>query len=302
MTGKIKYVDQQQLDAAAEETASLIVNKVGTSGVIYGVPRGGIPAAYLVLQKISKLYGPSDFRITSDPSNASVIVDDLIDSGRTKEKFQRRFPNTPFFALITKLDKDSWYVFPWEETEHGSADDIPIRLLEYIGENPKRGGLIETPSRFLKAWKDWTEGYHQDPKEVLKVFKDGAENCDQMILVKDNPISSHCEHHLAPFFGTVSVAYIPDKHIIGLSKIPRVINIYAKRLQVQERLTNQIANALWENLKPQGVAVYMKCRHMCMESRGIRQIGSHTVTSALRGAFKDNVDTRIEFFNLVNGE
>jgi GTP cyclohydrolase IA len=173
------------------------------------------------------------------------------------------------------------------------------RLLAYIGENPDREGLLETPSRFLKAWEEYTSGYRIKPEDVLKVFEDGAERVDEMVIVKDIPVYSLCEHHLAPFFGTAYVGYVPDKRILGLSKISRLVEVYARRLQVQERLTNQIADALDQHLQPIGVAVVIECRHMCMESRGVKHSGSATVSSALRGSIKANPDTRREFLSLI---
>ncbi len=158
-----------------------------------------------------------------------------------------------------------------------------------------RPGLVDTPERVAKAWAHWTSGYHMNAAEILKVFEDGAESYDQMVIVKDIPVYSKCEHHLADIFGTVTIAYIPNGKIVGLSKLSRLADMYARRLQVQERMTQQIADALQEHLQPIGVGVYMKCRHMCMESRGLCQQGHHTITSALRGAIKDEPQTRAEF-------
>jgi len=172
-------------------------------------------------------------------------------------------------------------------------------LLTYIGEDPGREGLLETPTRFLKAWAEYTRGYREKPEDILKSFEDGAERVDEMVIVRDIPVYSLCEHHLAPFFGRAHVGYVPDKRILGLSKISRLVEIFGRRLQVQERLTNQIADALDENLQPLGVAVVIECRHMCMESRGVRHTGTSTVTSALRGSIKANADTRREFLSLI---
>lgn len=174
-------------------------------------------------------------------------------------------------------------------------------LLEAVGENPDREGLLETPTRVAKAWGHWCGGYAKNPADILKVFEDGAERCDQMVLVKDIPIYSHCEHHLAPIFGTVTIAYIPDGRIVGLSKLSRLADMYARRLQVQERLTDQIADALFDNLQPIGCGVLIRARHMCMESRGICQQGHHTITSALRGAFLSDPVARGEFMALAAG-
>lgn len=172
-------------------------------------------------------------------------------------------------------------------------------LLSYIGEDPAREGLLETPSRFLKAWREYTRGYLVKPEDVLKSFEDGAERVDEMVIVRDIPVYSLCEHHLAPFFGKAYVGYIPDQRILGLSKISRLVEVFARRLQVQERLTNQIADALDTHLQPLGVAVVIECRHMCMESRGVRHTGTATVTSALRGIIKKDPDSRREFLSLI---
>lgn len=172
-------------------------------------------------------------------------------------------------------------------------------LLQYVGENVEREGLLDTPKRVEKAWNFWTKGYDEDPAEILKVFEDGGENYDEMVIVRDIPIYSKCEHHLADIFGTATIAYIPDGKIVGLSKLSRLADCFARRLQVQERLTNQIADALQEHLNPKGVGVLIRARHMCMESRGICQQGHHTITSALRGAIKDQAETRAEFMSLA---
>ena len=183
-------------------------------------------------------------------------------------------------------------------------DKITIiqQLLQHvIGEDPDRGGLVETPKRVAKAWEHWAGGYTTDPAWVLKTFEDGAENCNQIILVKDIPVYSHCEHHLAPFFGVAHVAYIPDGKIVGLSKLSRVVDIYARRLQVQERLTNQVATAIDDALKPKAVGVIVECRHLCMESRGIQRQGSSTTTSAMRGLFEWDRSAKEELLTLIKG-
>ncbi len=162
-----------------------------------------------------------------------------------------------------------------------------------------REGLRETPERVAKAWQEWTAGYYVDIPGLLKTFEDGAEGCDQMVLVKDIPIYSKCEHHLADIFGTCTIGYIPNGKVVGLSKLSRVADAFARRLQVQERLTNQIADAINEHLQPLGVGVLIKARHMCMESRGVRQQGHHTVTQALRGELLTDRDARNEFLMLA---
>lgn len=171
-------------------------------------------------------------------------------------------------------------------------------LLGAIGEDPLREGLLETPDRVAKAWGFWCSGYEEDLEGILKSFEE--QDYDEMVLVKDIPIYSKCEHHLADIFGTASIAYIPNGRVLGLSKLSRIANVFARRLQVQERLTVQIADALFgSELSPKGVGVILRCRHMCMESRGICQQGHHTVTSALRGVMKTG-EARTEFLKLTS--
>lgn len=167
-------------------------------------------------------------------------------------------------------------------------------LLEAVGEDTGREGLAETPERAAKAWVDWTRGYSQKPSDVLKVFEDGASDSDEMVIVKDIPFYTHCEHHLAPFFGTATIGYIPDGKIVGLSKLSRLVDIFARRLQVQERLTKQVADSLQETLRPLGVGVVVKARHLCMESRGVCQTGSETITRAFSGVMRGG-EYRAEF-------
>lgn len=168
-------------------------------------------------------------------------------------------------------------------------------ILGTVDPRPDRSGIAETPDRVAKAWEFWTSGYSMKAEDIFKTFEDGAESYDEMVLVKDIPVYSHCEHHMAAIFGTATVGYIPQGRIVGLSKISRLVDMHARRLQVQERLTNDIATDIWTHLKPLGVGVLIRARHMCMESRGVCQQGHHTVTSSLRGVFKTEPSTRAEF-------
>ncbi|UPT77561.1 GTP cyclohydrolase I FolE [Sulfurovum sp. XGS-02] len=173
------------------------------------------------------------------------------------------------------------------------------KVLELLGEDPTREGLVKTPSRVAKALQFLTEGYQQDPKEILNQALFSTSN-DEMVLVRDIEFYSMCEHHMLPIIGRAHVAYIPDGKVVGLSKIPRIVNVYARRLQIQEQMTEQIADAISETIKPKGVAVVVHARHMCMEMRGVQKINSTTVSSALRGLFKSDERTRNEFYNLIN--
>jgi GTP cyclohydrolase I len=178
-------------------------------------------------------------------------------------------------------------------------EEAITKVLELLGEDPGREGLLKTPSRVAKALKFLTEGYHQDPKEILNQALFSTSN-DEMVLVRDIEFYSMCEHHMLPIIGRAHVAYIPDGKVVGLSKIPRIVNVYARRLQIQEQMTEQIADAILETIKPKGVAVVLHARHMCMEMRGVQKINSTTVSSALRGLFKSDERTRNEFYNLIN--
>ena len=173
------------------------------------------------------------------------------------------------------------------------------KVLELLGENPEREGLLKTPSRVAKAWSFLTEGYHQDPKEILNQALFSTSN-DEMVVVRDIEFYSTCEHHMLPIIGRAHVAYIPDGKVVGLSKIPRIVNLFARRLQIQEQMTEQIADAISQSINPKGVAVVLHARHMCMEMRGVQKINSTTVSSALRGLFKSDQRTRSEFYNIIN--
>lgn len=180
--------------------------------------------------------------------------------------------------------------------------DQPNLIREFIrnlGENVNREGLKETPDRVAKAWQFWCSGYDQTPEDVLKEFEDGGEDYDHLLFQGNIPVFSHCEHHLAGMFGIAHVAYIPDGKIVGLSKLSKVVDIFARRLQVQERMTKQIADALMEHLQPKGVGVMLLLRHLCMESRGVQKVGTVTVSSALRGCVKDEPECRAEFMTLT---
>ena len=177
------------------------------------------------------------------------------------------------------------------------ADNIKSVLSE-LGENPDREGLLKTPERVAKSMDFLTNGYNQNPAEILKsaMF---AEEYSQMVLVKDIEIYSLCEHHMLPFFGKAHIAYIPNGHIVGLSKIPKIVDVFARRLQVQERLTDEIKDCLQDVLSPKGVAVVIEAQHLCMQMRGVQKQHSSTTTSAFSGIFLKDEKTRSEFMNLI---
>lgn len=293
-------VTLNQLNGLAMGVAATM-NKLGAKK-IYGIPRGGVSAMLAVLRH------DLSFVPVDNPEDADVFVDDIIDSGATMERYCEQYPETPFLALVDKTEgmyPDEWVVFPWEsaedETEETVEDNIR-RMMQYVGEDVDREGLLETPARVRKAWEFWFKGYKQDPASLLKVFKDGAEKSDEMVMVKDIPFFSHCEHHIAPIIGMATVAYIPNGKIVGLSKITRLVDAFARRLQVQERLTDQVAQTMMEELEPLGVAVQIRARHLCVESRGVSSLGQETITNSLHGVFKDNSCTRAEFLSIAKSD
>ena len=204
--------------------------------------------------------------------------------------------------MSVELSTDS-ELFADEEENDGDASaeiaSIVRRELELIGEDPERDGLVRTPERVARSLAFLTAGYSQSPREVIGqgVFEDAHKN---MIMVRDIELYSMCEHHMLPFFGKAHVAYIPDGKIVGLSKIPRLVDVFARRLQVQERLTEQIAEAICEVLRPRGVGVVIEASHLCMMMRGVQKQNSKTITSALRGLFRSDPRTRDEFLRLAH--
>ena len=173
-------------------------------------------------------------------------------------------------------------------------------LLAWAGEDAKREGLKDTPKRVVKAYEDWFSGYNEDPKEVLKKTFSELDGYDEIIMLRDIRIESHCEHHIAPFIGSAHVAYLPKKRVVGISKIARITKIFSKRMQVQEKLTAQIANCIQEVQKPRGVAVVIEAQHQCMTTRGINTPGISMVTSQLLGKFRTDASTRREFYSMIN--
>lgn len=269
-----------------------IIDKAPTPsfGKVYGIPEGGYHIAYLI-----EALGLGV--IVDDPEEADCIVDDIIDSGKTIDAWKSKYPNKKFFIPYIKENPQVWYVFPWEATKKKSGEDIVTRMIEYIGEDPKREGLVKTPDRVVRAWKELYGGYSQDPEKILgAIFESDS---DQMVICKDIEYYSQCEHHLIPFYGKAHIAYIPDGHVVGLSKLARLVDVYAKRMQIQENLTQQIARAIMKYVpKCQGVGVVVEGKHLCMCGRGVAKQNSIMKTSALYGVFRAT-DTRAEFFNLI---
>lgn len=172
-------------------------------------------------------------------------------------------------------------------------------LIRWSGDDPEREGLLDTPARVARAWKEYCKGYEEDPAHHLARVFEEVGGYDEIVLLKDIPFQSHCEHHMAPIIGTASIAYLPNNHVVGISKLARVLHAYARRLQVQERLTAEVADCIWEHLKPIGVAVVIKAQHGCMTGRGVRTPGVGMVTSRMMGVFRDDDRSRKEVLSLM---
>ena len=180
------------------------------------------------------------------------------------------------------------------------AEEAVKTLIKWAGDNPEREGLQETPKRVVNSYKEFFSGYDSKPEQILSKTFDEVEGYDEMVIVRDIAIESHCEHHMVPFIGVAHIGYIPHKRIVGISKLARIADVFAKRLQTQEIMTAQIADTINEVLKPKGVAVVIDAQHQCMTTRGTHKTESSTITSRMLGLFRTNSNTRSEFMNLIN--
>lgn len=280
----------RKLEARARAAAT------GDYSGVYGIPQGGAPVAVM-------LAGMMSLPILDVPDANCLIVDDLVDSGSTLRRYNTcqhrdalyRKPHSPVDLAPDAITVDDWIGFPWER-DNGEPTDAVVRLLQHIGEDVNREGLLDTPKRYVKALQEMTSGYQLDVPSILSTTFDEAS--DQMVVLKDIEFASLCEHHLAPFRGTATIGYIPRDRVVGLSKLARLVDAYSRRLQVQERMTQQIADALWEHLNPEGVGVVVTAHHSCMGNRGVRKHQGMMSTSVMLGAMRDSDAARQEFLHL----
>lgn len=273
----------------------LFEETLSSHSIVYGVPTGGMILAGFLSPGI---------KITYNPLLATVILDDIFDSGKTQKQYLEKY-STEFICLYhkTEFGQETWVRFPWEKDHPGaeagaSVENNIVRILQYIGEEPTRQGLVDTPKRVVKSYKELFGGYNQDPKDLFTVFE---QQYDQMVVLKDIELYSLCEHHMLPFYGKAHVAYIPNGgKVIGISKLARLVDLYARRLQIQERIGDQVTSALMEHLQPLGAACVIEASHMCMKMRGVQKQNSIMTTSSLTGVFKDDLAVRTEFLNFIS--
>ena len=229
------------------------------------------------------------------PEEANIIIDDLYDSGTTYKKWLKKYPDKEYCFLYNKQYEyqNTWIEFPWENEGEKEVEENVTRLLEFFGEDVSREGLQDTPKRFVKFFKEFLS----PPEWNCTTFD--SEGYDEMITQTNIPFHSLCEHHIAPFFGHGHIAYIPNDKIVGLSKLARTLETFSRKLQNQERITNEVAEFLQKELNPKGIAVVLKAKHMCMEMRGVKKHDTWTTTSKMIGTFKDDLNCRNEFLNLI---
>ena len=279
---------EEDIDLLAEKLRAYNVAAGLGNGfkTLYGIPRGGVPVA-------TALAGVLGLCLTDNPAEADLIVDDLIDSRATMSKFPGKpfaclhvKPHSPRPQFFAKLIPNEWIKYFWEGEDTNTIQKNLVRCLQFIGEDPTREGLLETPNRIVKAWKEMFAGYTIDPESLFKNF-DG-EGIGGLVYLKDIEFQSTCEHHMLPFFGNAMIAYIPNGKIIGISKLARLLDIFARRMQVQERIGEQVTSALMEHLKPLGAACIIEAKHLCISCRGVKKQHSVMGYSSMKGIFLDN--------------
>lgn len=332
------YVSWHDFDVAAQALARRIKRRPGE--IIYAIPRGGLTLAARLSYLLSlggdtvpvvvldpHVAGELPV-LPSLPNHSAILVDDILDSGATvarvlgalrqaehvqvvtwlRSPVAKPLSNGEHITFLHHADTDgSWVVFPWEETlptsrsreAKGAAEEAVRTLIRFAGDDPDREGVRETPNRVVRAYAELFQGYSQDPKEILATSFAG-EGYDEIVLSRNIEFCSTCEHHMLPFLGHATVGYIPSKKVVGLSKLARLVDVFARRLQIQERMTQQIAQALAEGAETEDVGVVITATHQCMSCRGVRKQNSEMVTSAMLGRFRKDGLSRAEFFSLAH--
>lgn len=291
-----------------QAAAQRVAERHQRARVVAGVPRGGlIPAALVATTLDAQLIDLGDLEEAGHDN--VLVVDDLVDSGTTAQRLLDqgvrffdalyRKPHTPATFAASAIEYDAWLVFPWERAANEQpAEDAVVRLLEAVGEDPNREGLRETPARVVRALREMTAGVNDDPAVILaQTFE--SDRYDEMVVLREIEFTSLCEHHLLPFTGTADVGYVANGRVVGLSKLARLVECYARRPQLQERMTADIAYALNDVLAPLGVGVIVRAHHACMACRGVRKPNAEMVTSTLLGYMRVSETARAEFLRLA---
>lgn len=304
---KTKEITWNDVYLLVKSWANLITNEFD---VVVGISRGGIVPALMLANTVATPFKVVDPFVEGGLKEFAgkkiIIIDDIEDTGATLRFFgeqAHKYGLVDFMSkVIVKRSKgdEAWYVFPWE-TECdtvGGREQATVAILRSIGENPMREGLKDTPKRVAKMWGDLTTGYQQKPTEIMRTDF-SSEQYDEMIVLKDIRYFSTCEHHLLPFYGKVHFAYIPEKKIVGVSKIIRLIDVFSRRLQVQERMTMQIGQTFEEIVKPKGVGIVVEGLHLCMMLRGVKRENPMMKTSYLGGVLRNKPEAREEFLKLI---
>jgi len=271
---------------------------------VFGIPVGGWFVAREIVRTLEALDSSPDVSRT-------VIVDDIVDSGETIRPYvEKGFLTAALYVkegaaikpdiFLRTVARGKWIVFPWESPRE--IEDSVRRIIEYIGDDPNREGLKDTPTRVVKSWGKLFGGYRDNISAIVKLQAQFSETLhyDQMIVLKNIEFFSTCEHHMMPFFGKVHIGYLPKDKVVGISKLIRLVECYARRLQIQERLTQQIASAITETLRPMGVGVVIEAQHLCMMARGVEKQASVMTTSAMQGNFLED-KVKEEFLRLIGG-
>jgi GTP cyclohydrolase I len=299
---KVKYIDW----TGAEDLAQIITRREGSLDpnlhkrppMMHGIGNGGTAAALLLHRSFGMRAEPVRSFVMEMPEEATHFVMDCIHAP-TLQRFRRTYGEKHVFALAQPCAAFDTVSFPWTRNADAITPDDCVRgLIRFLGDDPSREGLLETPARVLKSYRELYAGYHENAADLMKTFSDGA--CDEMVVLRNVEFYSTCEHHMLPFAGKAHVGYLPADKVIGISKLARLVDLFSRRLQIQERLTTQVATALHEHLQPRGVGVVLEAAHSCMTCRGVGKQNSVMVTSSLLGSFREP-EVRAEFFSHFRG-
>lgn len=294
-------IDYRQLETDSTKLAVKIPKERYKS--VFGIPSGGILPGYIVCKTLGLTLLSVEEYNALDNKKDCLVVDDLVDSGTTLAKYPNsdhaviyKKPHSPEPTYYLEDIPKEWVNFPHEKEGTGVEEHI-IRLMEYIGENPNREGLKETPKRVIKMYDEIFRGYKKDKKPKITVFENEKDGIVYDQVISDTgSFYSHCEHHMVPFFGKYYFAYLPDKKIVGLSKVARIVDYYSAKLQIQERLVKEIVDALEEEIQPLGIALAIRAEHLCKTMRGAKKKGEMSACD-LRGVFKTEITTKQEFLS-----